>query len=81
MKERDKERAADDRPQDRKGIAAHAQDEGFAEVQLSCDPWPQERPNEADGGRNKQTAARAAAQGATNGAAECGDHDEQDQPR
>src|SRR5262249_23090471 len=62
VKERYEERATDDRPHDWKRIAAHAQHERLAKVELTRNPRSEQRADEADGGRNDQPATRAPAQ-------------------
>ena len=50
MEKCDKQRAADNRPHDRKRIAAHAQNERLSEPELPSDPGSKERTDEPDGG-------------------------------
>src|SRR5712691_8605048 len=74
------EGATDDRPQDRKRIGAHAEDEGFGEMELARDPRSEQRADEPDGGGDNEPAARSAGQSPTDGAADRGDNDQHDEP-
>ena len=60
MKERHEERATDDRPQDRKRITAHTENEGLGEVELPRDPRSEQSADEPDGGGHQESAARSA---------------------
>src|ERR1043165_4756832 len=80
VKEGYEERAADDRPQDRKRIATHAEHERLAEVELPRDPRAEQCANEADSGGHQQPATRTTSQCSTDGAADRRDEDQQYQP-
>jgi hypothetical protein len=80
MKKRYEEGPTDDRPQDRKRIAAHAEDEWLCEVELPRDPRPEQSADEPDRGGNDESAARAAAKSPADGAADRSDDNQYDEP-
>ena len=56
MKKRDEERGTDDRPQDRKGLAADTEHERFGETELLRHPRPKEGANEPEGDGGNEPA-------------------------
>src|ERR1035437_6093120 len=79
VKERHEERATNDRPDDGKRIAAHAEDEGFGEGELARDPSCQPRTDEPDSGGDNEPAAGSAGQSSADGATDRGDDDQHDE--
>jgi hypothetical protein len=50
VKKRDEQGGADDRPHDRKRLAAHAQHERLGKMELMRDPGSEEGPDETESG-------------------------------
>jgi len=80
MKKRHEEGPTDDRPEDRKRIATHAEDKWLGEVELSRNPRPEQSADEPDGGGHDESAARAAAKSPADSAADGGDDDQHEKP-
>jgi hypothetical protein len=80
MKERHEQRATDDRPQDRKRITAHTENEGLGEVELPRDPRSEQSADEPDGGGHQESAARSAAQRPADSTANRGNNDQDEEP-
>ena len=60
MQERHEQRRSDDGPDDWERVAANRDGEGFAQTQLTRDPWPDEGADEPKCGGHDEPAAHSA---------------------
>ena len=81
MKKRHEQRGTDDRPHDRKRLAARVEHQWLGEVELVRDPGPEEGADETEGDRRDEPALGSPSEGLADSTADGRDENEHDERR